>query len=425
MTLRDIYYFTKLWRNPKKSVKDIKKYQVKKLKEVVHHAYQNSPFYHRKFKNAGVTPSDIHTLDDISKIPYTTKEELRQAGPDVLARNIPLDRCYSSMTSGTSGKKLDMYHSFTFRSFCVAIFYRMFIEWGVKPFKTVTYIRYTPIDYSHAKLGMITSHHISSFLDVEKQMDALCHQNPDILVAHPPDLVALAQIAQKLDTCITFDFIGSNSELLTQKERDFIEKTFECPVYNEYSSLEVGYMARDCTLKHMHIISDSAFLEIVKDGEQVNPGERGEVVATSLCLDVTPFIRYRHRDVASFSDEQCECGINFPLMQIIEGRQDQFIVLPSGKEIPPTRIVPLFFGMKSVKDFAVVQTSKKNIVVEVVPYNSGLHQKDKEDIHEKIQKALPGMDIEIDTVLSIEKTERGKKRTVSNLVGKQKGGTII
>jgi phenylacetate-CoA ligase len=418
MSLKSFYYFGKMWRNPRKSPRDIQKLQLKKLKAVTTHAYNNSPFYHAKLKEAGLHPSDIASLDEISKIPFTTKEELREAGKTVVAENIPLKKCYTETTSGSTGKKLEMIHSYDARAFRYAVFYRIYLSWGMRPFKRISDIRFTPLAPTLLeKLGITKSYYISTFMDADEQFDLIFKQNPHILVGHPPDLVNMAKIARSRGTVLNLDFIGSNSELLTQKERAFIEETFCCPVYEEYSSFEIGFMAQSCIKKRMHIISDAVIMECIKDGEPVTPGESGEVVVTLLFPDATPFIRYKHRDVASLSEEGCDCGITFPVMDVIEGRKDDFIVLPSGKEISPTRLVPLFFEFEHIKDFNIIQTSPRNVTVNVVPHEP-FGEKEEETLLQLVTRELEGMDIAIRCVTSIKKTPQGKKRAVINLIKK-------
>jgi phenylacetate-CoA ligase len=418
MPLKSIYYLGKMWRNQRKPYEKIEKLQLNRLRAIVRHAYNNSPFYHDKFKKATVYPDDIASLKDISRIPFTTKEELREAGETVLAKNISPQKCYSLTTSGSTGKKLEIIHSDSFKSWVRAFFYRIYLAWGMRPFKRLTYIRYDPTERNLAeKLGIARSHYISTFLDAEKQLDLILKQTPHVLVGHPPDLVALAKVVRAGDKTPQFDFIGSNSELLTQIEREFIEKTFQCPVHDEYSSLEVGYIARTCKKKKMHLISDSVFTEFIKDYEPVSPGEQGEVAVTLLTEDATPFIRYRLGDVASLFDGECDCGITFPVMNVIEGRTDDFIILPSGKEIPPTRVIPIFFRFESIREFNMIQVSSDKISVNLVPTEQ-FGEKEEEKLLDLLKNELPAMDIQIQYMDTIEKTQRGKKRAVINLIKK-------
>ena len=419
MPLKSYYYLAKMWRNPWKPYKELEKLQLKNLKAVITHAYENSPFYHEKYRKAGLHPEHINSLKDMMKVPFTTKEELRESGNNVLAGDIsPRDHCYMT-TSGSSGEKLDVIHSRDFRAVVHALFSRIYLTWGIKPFKKMTYIRYEPLNLSLIeRLGILKVKYISTFLDMESQFDLLLKQNPDVLVGHPPDLIDMARLALSKGVTLNLDIIGSNSEVLTLKEREFLEKTFHCPVYEEYSAVEVGFVAQNCKKKRMHIISDSVIVEIIKDGEPAAPGEKGEVVVTSLFRNATPFIRYNLGDVASLSQDECDCGMTFPVIDGIEGRKDDFIVLPSGKEIPPTRIVPLFFNLTFMKEFTAVQTSPEKVIINIVPCKT-FCERDREYLLELVRNELTGMDIEIKCVESLEKTAYGKKCAVINLVKKK------
>jgi phenylacetate-CoA ligase len=419
MFVKDLYYLGNVWRNPRKPVHTIEKYQLKRLRAVVLHAYTNSPFYHEKFRRAGVNPEDITCLKDIEKLPFTTKEELVRAGDSVVARNVPPSHYRVITTSGSTGKILRIVHSEDFLAHSTALFYRIYWDWGMRPFKRISYIRYEKLEPKITeKLGINKSSHISPFMDAISQFDLLLSQKPHVLVGHPPDLVALARTARERGVEMTFDFIGSNSELLTRVERRFIEETFCCPVYDEYSSLEVGYIARDCAQKHMHLVSDSVIAEFIREGEPAAPNEQGEVVVTSLFDDATPFIRYVQGDIASYSDEECTCGITFPVMNVVEGRTDDFLQLPSGEEVPPTRIVPLFFHFDTIKEFNVIQTAPETVAVNIVPTEQFTESHER-CLLQRISEALPGIHVTFNHVDSIEKTPRGKKRAVINTMKRE------
>lgn len=414
MTLESLYYLGKMWRNPFKSQKEIEALQLKMTKAAVQYAYENTPFYHDKLKKAGVHPRDITSLRDMSKIPFTTKDEIRKAGNNAVVRNISMKECCYATTSGSTGRKLEILRFKNFEWRVHAVFYRIYLNWGMRPFKRVTYIRFKPLrEDITEKWRIFTPYYISTFLDINEQFDQLVSQKPHILVGHPPDLINMGRMARSRGETLTFDFIGSNSEIITEKEKKFLEETFHCPVYEEYSSIEAGFIAQNCRKKRMHTISDSVFAEVVKDDEVAAPGERGEVVVTPLFKNATPFIRYRQEDIASFSDESCDCGINFPLINVIEGRKDDLIVLPSGKEIAPTRLVPLFFDLK-IQDFSIVQVSPDRVVIQIVPQEE-FDQKEEEALLELVRDELQGLDVSIVRVGAIEKSVRGKRRAVMNL----------
>ncbi len=425
MFMKDFYYLGKIWRNPRKQSKEMRAFQLKKLRSVVSHAYCNSPFYHEKLRKAGISPDDICSLEDISKIPTTTKDELKRAFREAVAKNIPPGKQCTITTSGTSGKKLEIVHSRDFMSLNAAVFYRMYWSLGMRPFKRVSYIRYHPLNdtvlyttaekYFFEKLRVSPPHYISTFMDVNTQLELVVRQKPHVLVGHPPDIAALARAARAAGEKLELDFIVSNSELLVKREREYIEETFHCPVYNEYSTLEVGYIAHDCRKKRMHMVEDSVLTEFLKDGESAAPGEQGDVVVTLLFENAMPFIRYNQGDVASYTEETCDCGSNFSLMNVIEGRVDDFIVLPSGKEISPTHIVPTFFDFETVREFNIIQTAPDRVIVSIVP-TPQFGKKEEETLRDLIQRELPGMGIEINYVETIEKTPAGKKRAVTNLV---------
>ncbi|MBU7039251.1 MAG: hypothetical protein HXS45_00470, partial [Theionarchaea archaeon] len=206
MFLKDLYYLGNSWRTPRKPFHTVEKYQLKMLKAAVRHAYRHSAFYHEKFRRAGVGPEDITCLKDIEKLPFTTKEELLKAGTSVVARNIPPSHHRFITTSGSTGKKLRIVHSEDFLAHSTALFYRIYWDWGMRPFKSISYIRYEQLEPKLIeRLGITRSNHISTFTDVKSQSDLVLSQNPHVLVGHPPDLVALARAMRARGVEMNFD----------------------------------------------------------------------------------------------------------------------------------------------------------------------------------------------------------------------------
>jgi phenylacetate-CoA ligase len=110
MLLRALYYFEALRRNLSLSPSRLREIQDRKLRAMVRHAYDHVPYYHRKFDSAGIKPNDIKSVEDLSKIPVTTKAEV-QSSPigDVLAGNVDAENCVHVRTSGSSGRRLEIY----------------------------------------------------------------------------------------------------------------------------------------------------------------------------------------------------------------------------------------------------------------------------------------------------------------------------
>ncbi|MGD2248403.1 MAG: hypothetical protein PVF58_08340 [Candidatus Methanofastidiosia archaeon] len=170
---------------------------------------------------------------------------------------------------------------------------------------------------------------------------------------------------------INLKFILLNSEILPDKLRVKAVKTFGADVFEEYSSYEVYYMAHECPLHNYHIVMDNVILNFLDDNnEEVSPGERGRIVVTSLVNKAMPFIRYDLGDIGVPSDDICECGWNFKLMELLEGRKDDFLVMPNGYLMSPRKVVPVVEITPGIKEFQIVQKTRDTITIYMVKDDS-------------------------------------------------------
>jgi phenylacetate-CoA ligase len=158
--------------------------------------------------------------------------------------------------------------------------------------------------------------------------------------------------------------VSLNSEMILDSDRKAVSEAFRCPVYDEYSSVEMGPIANMCSHGNMHTFSDNVILEILDShGQPCAPGERGEIVLTALNSFAMPFIRYRIGDYASYSENSCMCGLPFPVINSVEGRKDDSFNLKNGNAIPAWKIYEVVerpledYGMDKMvlKDFFLIQ----------------------------------------------------------------------
>jgi phenylacetate-CoA ligase len=154
-------------------------------------------------------------------------------------------------------------------------------------------------------------------------------------------------------------------EPLLDVQRLALRNLFTCPIVNEYGTTENGILAFECEHGGMHILADNVLLEFLKDGKPVADGELGEIVVTELFSRSIPFIRYRTGDLGSpYFSRKCLCGRSLPLMKIVVGRQDNFIVRADGEKVYDA--VLAYILKKGVKQFRATQETIDRLVIEVV-----------------------------------------------------------
>jgi phenylacetate-CoA ligase len=210
---------------------------------------------------------------------------------------------------------------------------------------------------------------ISVFDDIATQVSKLESYDPDVIDGYSNSILLLAKEVHKraLDT-IKPKFVVSGAELIDPGSRKFVEDVFGVPFYDQYACVEVERMAWQCRQKDdYHIDADSIVLQFVdRNGEEVSPGEEGEVICTSLFNHAMPIIRYALGDIGVPSDRtECECGRSFPMMKVVEGRKTSLLVFPSGRVLAPFAFMLAVWTFKhydSIDMFRVLQKRKDLIV---------------------------------------------------------------
>jgi phenylacetate-CoA ligase len=308
----------------------------------VRDAYYNVPFYRRKYDNAGININHIRRLEDMKLLPLLTKEEIRLNFPgDMVRRGTNIDKCHRESTSGSTGQPLSFIISPTGYAYYLAESARIYSMIGYRPWHRSCYLRSKPLNLT--KISASRQTFISTSLPVSEQIAQLKKLKPHLIDAHPCSLLEIASNISKEELrFIKPRAITVNSEMSTIEERDYLSGVFNCPVYDEYGSYEFWSIATQCKKHKYHISSDSIWMEFLDSNAQDVPAnEIGNIVITSTRSKVMPFIRYLIGDAGCPSDESCSCGYNSPLMQSFEGRADDWLVLPSGKVIPPSKILGL------------------------------------------------------------------------------------
>ena len=301
--------------------------QTERVREQVRHAYQGSPFYRRKLDEAGVQPAHIRTLDDIHKLPFTTKDELKQSQldhplwGDFLA--VPFEDCQRvHMTSATTGRPLafldtkEDWYGF-YRSYARSLY-----AFGVRKsdmvmaaFSYGPWIGYWSGFYAAQDLGALVFP--AGGLSTEQRLDALLTYPITVLGCTPSYALFLAEQAAKkgLDLAkqtkvrITWHTGEPGASIPATKAR--IEAAFGAQAFDLPGLTEIAAWGFECETRNglTHVHEDYCLPEVLGEaGRPVGPGEKGELVFTSLYRKAMPLLRYRTRDLVQLADRRCPCG---------------------------------------------------------------------------------------------------------------------
>jgi phenylacetate-CoA ligase len=347
--------------------------QLRRLREQVAHAARRSPFYRRKLRGARVDPSKLRSLDDLRRLPFTTKDELKEnqaAQPpwgDVLA--VPLAEVLRvHLTSATTGRPLafldtaadwhGFYHSYA----------RSLHAFGVRKsdmvmaaFSYGPWIGYWSGFHAAQDLGCLV--YPVGGLSTEQRLDALLTYPITVLGCTPSYALFLAEAAAKkgIDLAkesklkITWHTGEPGASIPATKAR--IETAFGVRAYDLPGLTEIAAWGFECDARAglTHVHEDYVYPEVLDEQERpVKPGERGELVFTSLYRKAMPLLRYRTRDLVQLADRRCPCGRTLVAFEGgVLGRLDDMKKV-RGIIVYPRRIEELVRPHRDVDEFQIV-----------------------------------------------------------------------
>lgn len=349
----------------------LRKYQEENLRSVVRYAYKNVRFYHDRLKSARILPADIRTVNDLKKLPVFHKDEIRRtSAAQLLSINATRDRLKMMMTSGSSGKPFRFYVNKKEDDWRKAIYLRANISCGQRPRDRWVFLT-SPRHIGDTtriqlRLRVFAQQCVSIFTTVEKQLDSVMHLNPDVLDGYSGALFLLAKEADRRNmTEIRPRLMFGSADLIDLSQSRYMERIFGASYLDQFGCAEVDRTAWQCPLKTgYHMDADSVITQFVdREGNDVTPGEQGEIVYTSLHNYSMPFLRYSVGDVGRSSEEICPCGRTLPLMKVVEGRNDSFIDI-GGLRLSPrflTVAMSMFSEYETIDQFRIVQRKAKCI----------------------------------------------------------------
>ena len=352
-------------------VEEIKAMQLKLLKELVERTYRDSAFYRKKMDDAGVKPEDIVTLDDIRKLPFMKKTDLRDHYPDKLFVRPYEDLVRVHVSSGTTGKPTVVGYTQHDLDMWAESLERGMVSFGASNKDMLQnahgYGLFTGgigVHDAATKLGMTVLP--ASTGNTNRQIDLLCDLPVTCFAGTPSYLFHIADVCDqkgidiRKDTKLRMAIAGGEpwSETMRQK----LEDRTGIKMYNCYGASEFnGPMFLECEAQDgFHIWADYALVEILDDNDQpVKEGERGAIVVTMLQKEAFPLIRYRIGDISSLCWEKCKCGRTHPRLMRLSGRTDDMLVV-RGINVFPSQIEAVIGEMPFLSTFYHLTLTNEN-----------------------------------------------------------------
>lgn len=401
---------------------ELEELQNTKLRSIVKHAYDNTEFYHHKFRDAGVHPDDIKNVCDLKKVPFTTKDELRiQPLQARVSKDLDLSKCLITDTSGSTGIPLKIVYDEAADDYSKAVNLRSHVENGLKV-RSKWAVFGDPRHYQKPrwfqKVGIFSPLQISVFKPINEQIDMLTKFKPEAIGGYTSSIRLLAEAIEKNDIKdINPKVVFGTSELLDSETRKYINSVFDVEMIDHFGCVEFNRTAWECS-EHSgyHIDADSVVMEFIENGEHVSSGERGGIVYTGLCNYAMPLIRYEIEDIGIPSDESCSCGRGLPLMKLIEGRSDSFMQVPDGRIFPPIIWTLIIRKISGVGQLKAIQ-EKKDMIRILLVKSPEFSQKTIAQVEHDVKEVMgQEINVKVEIIDEIPKDKSGKIRAaVSNV----------
>ena len=366
------------------SPEKIKQIQDEKLVKQVRHVWDNVPYYRKKMEEKGVTPDDIKSRDDLYKLPFLSKADLREAYPYGLV-GVPLKDCVRiQSTSGTTGKRVVAFytqHDIDLWEECCA---RAITAAGGTD-ESVCQVSYgyglftggPGLNGGSHKVGCLTVPTSSG--NTDRQIMFIMDLQATILCCTPSYAAYLGERFKEMgygpdDIPLKAGIFGA--EAWSEEMRHDIEKTLGIKAYDIYGLTELSGpgVAFECSAqKGMHINEDHFIAEIV-DPETLEPlpdGSQGELVFTSLDKEAFPLLRYRTRDICTLTREKCSCGRTHVRMGKPKGRSDDMLII-RGVNVFPSQIETVLINAGYAANYQIIvdrvnNTDTLDVQVEMTP----------------------------------------------------------
>ncbi len=365
------------------SREQIRAWQDERLVKTVAHVYKNVPYYRNMMKEKGVEPGDIQSVDDLHKLPFLTKDDLRDAYPYGLLA-VPLaDAVRIQSTSGTTGRRVVAFytqHDIDLWDECCA---RAIVAAGGTK-EDVVHVCYgyglftggPGLNGGSHKVGSLTLPMSSG--NTERQIQFMIDLESTILCCTPSYAAYLGETVHEMGLRDKIKLKAGifGAEAWSEEMRRDIEKTLGIKAYDIYGLTEISGpgVSFECSEQTgMHINEDHFIAEIInpETGEVLPEGEKGELVFTSITKEAFPLLRYRTRDICVLTRKECSCGRTHVKMSKPMGRSDDMLII-KGVNVFPSQIETVLLNKGYQANYQIIVDRVNNsdtldVQVEMTP----------------------------------------------------------
>jgi len=407
-----------------------------KLRAIVNHAYETTPYYRDLWMKAGLHPSNLTLPRDLESLPFLTKEIIKAQKEALISGSFARDDLKQSYTGGTTGTQTSFFldracalaregRRWGIHELCgYRPGMRRALVWGVHadlPDPGITgglkrrLRRYASSDETFCCTVM-------SERDMLEYYERLIRFRPQVLYGYPSALGHFGRFLEDRGFAgMRVETILTTAERLTSATRRQLQRQFSADVFNLYATREYGCIGFECS-RHsgFHIDPGSVYLEIVGDGRVLAPGETGEIVVTDLLNRGMPFIRSRTGDLGALSATPCPCGSPFPLLKELDGRSTDYILRPDGSVVSGLMLPDLFADMAAIRSHQFVQQRGDRLDLRLV-VSEAFSAKDREEVSRQVREIV-GNTMEVRLVLVDELERNPRSGKLREVVGMPESG---
>jgi len=346
--------------------------QLENLKKTLWHCYNNNSFYKKRIDETGLNPDKLKDLRDIEKLPFTSKDELRDNYPFGLFCTPLAEVIRVHASSGTTGNPTVVGYTREDLEMWADNLIRIMYDVGVRKEDIVQvshgfglFTGGFGFQYAAEKLGALVIP--VSAGNTERQLKIMADFKSTVLVCTPSYTLHIAEVGAKTGMDLSklnlkYGFLGG--EPWTKSMRSEIESRINMKAFNSYGLSEVigpGVSCECLVQDGLHINEDHFLTEVIDPdtGKTLPAGSKGELVFTSLTKKAFPVIRYRTKDVSYLMDEKCSCEKTFVKMAIPMGRTDDMLII-RGVNVFPSQIEEVIFKIKDLEPHYLIVITQEN-----------------------------------------------------------------
>lgn len=406
-------------------------YQTIELRKLLCHAYETVPFYNELYKKHGFKKEDFFkfTINDLKKLPYLEKEDLRKFGTStLLSTKKKKGRFYSS--SGSTGTPTKIYFSKDFHRRWNAAYEVRVRNWAGVNYKmsrgmiggrrVLPESKNKPPFYrynSAEKQAYFSAYHISSD-HAEDYLKGIVKHKVEYMVGYAMSNYFLADFIEREKLkAPTLKAVITSSEKLTPTMRETFKRVYGCKTYDGYSGMEACGLISENSEGDFLFSPDTGILELIDaEGTEVDYGCEGEIVSTGLLNFDQPLIRYRIGDRAKKSlNQQSKSGIQMPVFDEISGRVEDVVTSSDGKKM--VRFHGIFIDIKGLMSAQLIQETIDDINLNLIVNENEFEKESEKVIIERLKSQLGNeITIQFNYVDDIPKNNNGKFRAVISKV---------